>query len=294
MIERMRLHHFVVIALTTLLIAAAPAAAATRTETATSGQTTATFSYDYKKTRFGTYDFSNLHVKIERGGAALVDEPLEDQECKGCSAWPADMGSKDTQSVTVRDLDADDEPEVLVDLYSGGANCCWYSVSWRFDENLDKYVKKLLRPGLSFPYVLKDIDHNGIPEFRSVDYRFAYKYGSNVDTPRPLRIFNWDAGKLVDVTVAFPRLAARDAGEMYRGYLKYRKVKDVNVRGLLAAYLADSYRAGNGKVAWRRVVAAYRRGDVDRKISGDVGPFGRKYLISLRKFLGKLGYLQSR
>jgi hypothetical protein len=276
-----------------VVIAAAPASAATRTETSASGQVTANFTYDYKRTSFGTYDFENLHVTIDRAGARLVDQKVADV-CDACEGWPADMGSKATQSVTVRDLDADDEPEVLVDLFSGGANCCWYTISYRYDEALNKYVSKVLRPGLSFPYTLKDLDKNGIPEFRSVDYRFAYKYGSNADTPRPLRIFNWDAGKLVDVTMAFPRLAAKDAADMYKGYLQYRKVKDVNVRGLLAAYLADSYRAGNGRVAWRRVVAAYRRGDVDKKFEGDVGPHGKAYLTSLRRFLNKLGYLRAK
>jgi hypothetical protein len=273
--------------LSVLLVAAAPASAATRTETSTAGQTTATFSYEYKKTRFG-YDFSKLHVTIDRAGARLVDEAIADQ------TWPADHGSTATKSVTVRDLDADGEPEVLVDLYTGGANCCWYSLSWRFDEDQGKYIRKQLRPGLSFPYTLKDLDRNGIPEFSSVDYRFAYKYGSNADTPRPLRIFNFDGGRLVDVTVGFPRLAALDAADMYKGYLHYRKVKNVNVRGLLAAYAADAYRAGTGATAWRRVLAAYRRGDVDKKFAGDVGPFGRKYVLSLRRFLKRLGYLTSR
>src|SRR2546429_526116 len=108
------------VAVLALLIAASPAAAATKTETASSGQTTATFTYDYKKTRYGIYDFANLHITIDRAGVRLVDEPLEDQECNGCSAWPADQASKGATSVTVRDLDADKEPEVLVDLYSGG------------------------------------------------------------------------------------------------------------------------------------------------------------------------------
>ena len=44
------------------------AAAATKTETARSGQTITTFTYDYKKTRYGTYDFANLHVTIDRAG----------------------------------------------------------------------------------------------------------------------------------------------------------------------------------------------------------------------------------
>ena len=271
-----------------------PAHAATKTETSTSGQVTANFTYDYKRTEFGTYDFTRLHLTVDRAGVRIVDKDIGEEQCDGCLAWPASQAVKGLSSVTVRDLDADGEPEVLVDLYSGGANCCWYSDSFRFDEAQNKYVEKLLRPGLSFPYTLKDIDKNGVPEFRTVDYRFAYKYGSNADTPRPVRIFNWDAGKLVDVTLAFPKLAAQDAADMYKGYLKYRKVKDANVRGLLAAYLADSYNAGNGRVAWRRVVAAYRRGDVNRKFPGDAGPHGKAYLTSLRKFLKKLGYLRAK
>jgi hypothetical protein len=275
------------------LVVASSAAAATKTETSTSGQVTAAFTYDYKKTRFGTYDFSNLHVTIDRAGVRLVDESLDDVQCSGCASWPAGQGAAGTRSVTARDLDGDGEPEVLVDLYSGGANCCWFSVSYRFDATQNNYVRKLLRPGGSFPYTLKDLNGDGIPEFKSIDYRFAYKYGSNADTPRPLRIFDWDAGKLVDVTLAYKQLAGADAASFYRGYLRYRKAKDVNVRGLLAAYLASSYNAGNGRVAWRRVVAAYRRGDVDKKFAGDVGPFGSAYLKSLRSFLRKTGYLRT-
>ena len=45
----------IVIAVSTaaLLVAAPPAFALHKDETATSGQTTATFSYDYKKNRYG-------------------------------------------------------------------------------------------------------------------------------------------------------------------------------------------------------------------------------------------------
>jgi hypothetical protein len=275
-----------------LLVACGPAAAASRTETGSSGDVSAALSYDYKKSRYGSYDFSNVRVTITRAGVQLVDVVLG-KECRYCTPWPASGGEGSLSSVNVVDLDADGEPEVLVDLYSGGANCCWFTNSYRYDAVQNKYIFKLLRPGLSFPYELKDLDGNGVPEFKSVDYRFAYKYGSNVDTPRPLRIFDWDAGKLVDVTIGFPALAAADAGVMYRGYLHYRKVKHANVRGLLAAYLADSYNAGNGRVAWRRVVGAYRRGDVERKFADEVGPFGRKYLQSLRRFLKKLGYLRA-
>jgi hypothetical protein len=281
-----------VLTLTTALALTGPAAAATRTETDSGGQVTATFTYDYKRTQFGTYDFSRLHLAIDRAGARVLDQDIGEEQCEGCLAWPASQAAKGLSSVTVRDLDGDDEPEVLVDLYSGGANCCWYSDSFRFDEARNVYVEKLLRPGLSFPYTLRDLGRDGVPEFKSVDYRFAYKYGSNADTPRPVRIFDWDHGRLVDVTIAYPKIADRDARAYWRLYRRVRKEKDVNLRGVLAAYVADAYNARRGRAAWKRVVAAYRRGELDKKIEGDTGPFGREYLKSLRRFLRKLGYLR--
>jgi hypothetical protein len=223
---------------------------------------------------------------------ALVEQKLG-AECEFCTAWPAGGANDESPSILVRDLDADGEQEVLVNLFTGGANCCYYTDTWRFDVDRNVYVEKVLRPGLSFPYTLRDLNSDKAPEFISYDYRFAYKYGSNADTPRPLRIFDWNGGRLIDVTIAYPGRAAREAGEYYRLYLKYRKVKDVSVRGILAAYVADSYNAKNGAAAWRRVVAAYRRGELDKKFGGESGPHGRAYLTSLRSFLKKLGYLRT-
>jgi hypothetical protein len=275
-----------------LLVTAAPAAAASTSQTATRGQVTATLSYDYTQTmREGVSSFANMKVAVSRAGVQLVDKTLG--TCATCAPWPAGGASGSNPSIFVRDLDADAEPEVLVNLYTGGANCCYYTEIWRFDDAQQKYIDKTLQPGGSFPYTLRDLNKDGTPEFKTYDYRFAYKYGSNADTPRPLRIFDWNRGRLVDVTIAYPTLAAADAAQYYRGYLKYRKAKDVSVRGLLAAYLASSYNAGNGKVAWRRVVAAYRRGDVNKKVADAAGPYGSAYLKSLRSFLKKLGYLRT-
>jgi hypothetical protein len=281
---RMRLLPLV---LSLVLVTAVPASAATKTETASSGPVTAALTYDYTQTDNGGYEFSRLHVTIDRAGVRLVDKAVGNE-----GDWPASAGRRGVSSVTVRDLDGDGEPEVLVDLYTGGANCCWYSDGFRYDAAQNQYIEQTLRPMMSFPYTLKDIDRDGHVEFRSADYRFAYKYGTNVDTPRPLRLFDWNAGNLVDVTRHFPALAAADAADMYKGYLRYRRVKGANVRGLLAAYAASSYNAGNGRVAWRRVVAAYRRGDVSKKADSEPGPHGKAYLTSLRRFLKKTGYLR--
>src|SRR5947209_14946020 len=148
---RIRLLSLLIVVL--VLVPAGSAFAKTNTETATSGDVTAALTYDYKTTRYGGYSFTHMHVQITRAGVVMVDSDIG-KECSYCTPWPASMGSKDANSVTVRDLNGDDEPEVLIDLYSGGANCCWYTNSYRFDPDQNKYLFKLLRPGLSFPYVL--------------------------------------------------------------------------------------------------------------------------------------------
>jgi hypothetical protein len=271
------------------VLCVAPAAQAkSNTETAQSAQTSATLSYDYKESRLGASDFQNLKVTIDRSGMRLVDEPIG-ENCAQC--WPAGGASKDAPSIKVRDVDADGEPEVIYDLYTGGANCCYTSIIWRYVEESNGFLMTVLNPGGSFGYTLRDLNKDGAPEFVSQDFRFAYKYGANIETPRPLRIYNWDKGRLVNATLAYPQRAAREAASLYKVYLKIRKQKETNVRGILAAYLADEYSAGRGKIGWRRVIAAYRRGDVDKLRTFDTGPYGRAYLRGVRAFLKKLGYL---
>src|SRR4051812_37270741 len=115
----MRIGTLLAVMATLWLVPAGSALAASKTETSSQGDVTAAFSYDYKKSRYGTYNFSNARVKITRAGVTLVDKPIG-KECSYCTPWPASMGAGGTSSVTVTDLDNDGEPEVLLDLYSGG------------------------------------------------------------------------------------------------------------------------------------------------------------------------------
>src|SRR5207244_3839241 len=45
--------------------------------------------------------------------------------------YPAGYGQ--SRSVAVRDLDGDAEPEVVLDLYSGGAHCCYSTDIYRYN-----------------------------------------------------------------------------------------------------------------------------------------------------------------
>jgi hypothetical protein len=268
-----------------VLAVAPPAVAQAKTETATAGTVTARLSFEEGGDEPG---FKNVRVQVERAGSLLVDEPIE-KDCDFCLVVPAGGGSDDAPSIHVRDLEGDAEPEVVVDLFTGGANCCFYSLVWRLDGTA--YKRFRLRPGGSFGYDPRNLDRKGSLELVSQDYRFAYKYGSNVDTPRPVRIFRFRAGKLVDVTRSFKSFPKREAASLWRFYLKLRK-DQVNLRGILAAYVADEYKAGRGRIAWKRLRMAEARGDLRDKIGGSTGPFGRKFVVDLRKFLRRTGYIR--
>ena len=268
------------------LAAAAPAQA--KIETVAMGQVTAQLSFEEGGEGTG---FHSMRIVVDRAGARLVDEAIV-KDCDYCLVAPAGGGAEDSRSIHILDLEADSEPEVIVNLFTGGASCCFYSLIWRFDGT--RYQRHRMFPMGSFDFEAQNLDKDGPLELISRDYRFAYKYGSNVDTPRPVRIFRFRAGRLVDVTRSFPAYPRNEAAGLYRLYLRMRRDKDVSVRGIIAAYVADEYKAGRGKLGWRRLIAAYRRGDLDKRGYAGSGKFGRAFVLDLRRFLTRTGYIRRR
>ncbi|HWM08373.1 MAG TPA: hypothetical protein VNO82_03490 [Solirubrobacteraceae bacterium] len=98
-----RVGRFVVAVMVTVGLATAPPALADE-QVASSGQVEATLTFT--EAEFG-YDF---HVAIDRAGQRLLDAPLD-----VCCSSPAYL-YENKDSVFVRDLDGDGEPEVWVDV----------------------------------------------------------------------------------------------------------------------------------------------------------------------------------
>src|SRR3712207_1673767 len=105
-----------------MAVLAPSAQAAPREEVAEAGNVRATVSYDCTgRDRVSTCkDFS---VRIARAGTELVNERIRPRPQEGIARGrPAG-----TDIVTVVDLNGDGEQEVVVDLYTGGAHCCFYT-----------------------------------------------------------------------------------------------------------------------------------------------------------------------
>lgn len=223
-----------------------------------------------------------LHMRILREGKALVDSRVPVKSAYDVLV----LGSKDL--FQVRDLDADGEPEVLLDLYTGGAHCCSYSLLWRYLPGRGSYGRVTHSWG-NVGFRLVDLDRDGRPEFRSADDRFAYAFTAYAASFFPVQIWQYGGGLFTDVTRQYPRVVAADLSSLQREYRRLRAQRGVDLRGLWAAYAADSYLLGRGPGGWRQVRAALRRGEL-KGVPGDSWPSGKRYLTALKRYLVRLGY----
>jgi hypothetical protein len=265
------------------LAAAAPSAAsaALKTETATGGVVKAVLTY---KVGPGLYNVSGTHLTINRSGATVLDADVP-EPCNQCGVVPA--GATGGKSLQIADLDGDGEPEVLLDIYTGGAHCCTYSWIYRFTGT--SYTGTPATWG-DVGYTIKDLDGDGIPELRSYDDRFAYAFTDYADTWFPPAIWQFRAGKLNDVTRNYPALIRSDARRALRVY-RGRARHDRDLRGVVAAYVADQYLLGHGSRGWKLVSSARKHGLLNGLGSGDPWPHGARFATALRKLLRRDGYI---
>lgn len=234
----------------------------------------ATFTY-----RGAEGAYRQTRLLIVRNGRRVVDARLASLERPGVRVL----------RLAVRDLDADREPEVLVEVYTGGAHCCTEALVYRYLPGRRAYARS--RHGFgNAGFRLIDPDRDGRPEIETVDDRLAYRFTAYAASVLPLRILHFDHGHLADATGRFPGLVRQEAERLWRGYLRLRQDREADVRGLLAAWLADMYRLGRGREGWRRLEEAYRRGDLGPRPALAGWPQGRAYLRELRSFLRRAGY----
>ncbi len=268
-----------VVACVAALAFCAAAAAAVRHvhEKAASGTVEAEFSYDYDTKEF---EFSNLHLTIRRGGAMLVDGPVKPLRPETV-AWPGGRG----KSIDVRSLDRDPEPEVVLDLYSGGAHCCWYTEAFRYTAPANTYLMHVHEWG-NVGYRPADLNHDGLREFVSGDDRFAYEFTAFAGSTFPMQIWGYRAGKFVNVTRKFPGPIRRDARRQWRWALPER-ARRAEV-GPLAAWTADECLLRHCRSAFRQLEALRRAHRIGR--GWDATP--RKFLRHLRRFLRRTGYIR--
>ncbi|MGF1512133.1 MAG: hypothetical protein ACFB5Z_00325 [Elainellaceae cyanobacterium] len=177
----------------------------------------------------------------------------------------------------VRDLDQDDEPEVLIDFYTGGAHCCWFTQVYRYSPDQEQYLVEEQFWGNGGSASLQDIEGDGQPEFISRDDRFAYQFAAYADSAFPPQIWQYSDGTFTDVTRQYPDQVYDLTFGLWQRYER-TLAQGGETRGVLAAYLAAKHLLDQAEDGWQRVQAAYTGGDRPQ------------YFSDLSTFLQQTGY----
>jgi hypothetical protein len=274
------------VALGAVLAASAAAVAATSAATAPkphkervrSGDVEAVFSYTYDRAKFR---FGKQHLTIKRLGETRFSKRLRRPPRGGFNAQPARY-FEHRPSVSISDLDGDGEPEVILDLYWGGAHCCWYTQIYRYVDGQAGYRTNVHVWG-NFGYVLADLEHDGRQELVTRDDRFSYAFSSFADSRWPVRILRYRLGGMTVVTRAYPSEIRRDSTALWHEALSRKKAR--SNQGMIAAWAADQCMLGRCKQAFRTIDRFSRSG----RIHGERTRVA--FEKRLRRFLNRTGYL---
>ena len=258
----------------------APAALAT-TQTATGGAVTATFSFT------GTFpSFSGLHLTIAQSGSVLYDQPVTSRAC-GSICAPQATGAR-ASSVHVIDLDGIGQPNVVLDLYTGGAHCCSVEEVFTFDPGSMTYAeteRNFGDPGAR----IEDLKHDGHFEFVTADDGFAYAFTDFAASGLPLQIFTFTGSRFQDVTGHYPALIRKDAATWLKAFKGMARGHYSDSVGIIAAWAADEYRLGKSAAANRYLHQQAKAGHLRSPLGASVAQ-GQKFVTRLQKFLRRHGY----
>jgi hypothetical protein len=261
---------------------AVPAGTLAKTQSGHSGDVSATFSFA------GTFlNFTHQRLKIVRAGKVLYNQPVTSPatEC-GTQCGPGAFGSH-ASSVTVMDIESDGQPDVILSLFSGGANCCFIDQVFSLNAGKTTYVKTdhdFLYEGAA----IKRLAANGPPEFLSANGAFIGEFTDNADSGAPIQIWSFSAHRFRDVTRArYPNLIKADAARWLKLF-KHPQVKN-NTVGLIAAWAADEELLGQDKLVQSTLAFEAAKGDL-RAPPGAMLKSGKPFIKALNRFLIKNGY----
>jgi hypothetical protein len=268
-----------VVTLLSLIVApAAPAA----TQTAQLGDVSATFTFA------GSYpNYTGLHLSITQGSTVFYDQPVVSSVCgKYCA--PGSPSAKES-SVHVLDLEHNGQPDVLLDLYSGGAHCCSIEQVFSFDPGAMTYVMTQHDFGDPGDEIV-DLRHDGAYEFLTADDSFAYEFTDFAASGLPIEVLTFSGRHFFDVTLHYPKLIARDAARWMKAFNGMAKQHYSDSVGVAAAWAADEELLGHAKLVNRFLSRQVALGHLNSALSPQE-PSGAKFVAKLRRFLRTHGYV---
>lgn len=249
-------------------------------ETARSGTWSAAFTY-VKTAANGPDSYTQLHLVVSNGATSVLDSPVVSRVAGAGTLQPGGFDGR--PSISFRDLDADGTPELLLDLYTGGAHCCFLT------QVFDLVSSPPRKRELDFADAgARLIVAGGAVLFRTTDPVFAYAFTDFADSGAPIALWSYTRSGMRNVTRTRPALVRTDAKTWWTAYRVQARRKG-DVRGLLSAWAADEAMLGRAAQAHATLDAIARSGALAR---GDGGAKGAAYVRQLWRFLGRYGYFQ--
>ena len=215
----------------------------------------------------------SMRLLITRGGQRKVDI-FPRPRCEYCGLF-----ASYSQPVQVVQLNRSREPEVIFNIYSGGAHCCSYSLIFQYRNGRYTPTQQFWGNGY---YRLRSL--RGMRVFVSRDDRFAYRFDCYACSSYPLSMWRLTGRGMVDITRRFRGLIKRDANRHKRVWRI--RARNGDAAAPLAAWLADQCMLRHCQRGWQTVDRVTRNGGVSAYYGG-----GRKgYLKKLRRTIRKFGY----
>ncbi len=260
-----------------------PASAAARTYTTQDRSLTAAITTNGTLTRPEAPTLT-ITGQGASGTRTLFRGPVSNHACgTGClvSTAPADP------PVRFAPLDGAGSADLIVNLYSGGANCCTVLDLLRPSAALGGlYVLSASHNFAYAGYRLEKIGSRYV--FLTADPSFSTVFTDFADSGLPVQILQLSGVKFVDVTSRYPRLVQKDATRWMKAYRKANGHNDV---GLIAPWAADEARLGQWSSAHAYLVSQARAGRL-RSTLFPRSASGTRFIGQLESLLRREGYLK--
>jgi hypothetical protein len=174
---------------------------------------------------------THLVLAITRNGTVVYHQPVR---ASGCTARCTDVAVPPGKSpLHVVDLDGNGEPEVILGLFSGGANCCFIDQVFSYNPAARTYVRSQ-HDFLNAGATLKRLSGRWV--LKSGDSRITESgFTDTADSGTPIQLWRFASRRFTDVTRRYPALIRADAAVWMRLFNHHLS----NGVGLIAAWAAD-------------------------------------------------------
>jgi hypothetical protein len=217
------------------------------------------------------------HLTITKGGRQLYSRPVTAKLCgKLC-------GPANSKSIGIAALQPGKPANVILELYSGGANCCFIDQVFSYVPGTKTFVKtehNFADAGA----LIKPIGPHHRLEFRSADGGFKYAFTDGADSGEPIQIWQFVNRAFQDVTRSYPRLIGSDAARWFKLFRDHV----ANGVGLIAAWAADEELLGHDALVQSTLTTQASQGNLRDGNGG--GATGKAFIAELNRLLRTLGY----